>query len=694
MAEWSQVKLPPVLVNTAKIAEKLKDVIEAIAAVVDTISALLDLLKTFLVFVVDPKLALIKAILEAIKQALENLKEAGVFALFMTPDSLADYANNYQGGYPEFEKKFIQSLTDPQDSERPQIGPNGVMGGLFLFFSSGGAGDFLSLLSKLFKLLNRDFVKFPAPVNVKAVPADASGTEVDNSFVNVFSGNDPTPESVLLQWEEPTVGEDVFLDVFSDNKFYIEKSTTQTGTALTTDQIEPRRENPIERGVRREEDGTKLGRDVTDETSGRPVQTWIPVDPNDPFVQPNEVAGHGGLGFLSGSYSYQISDITKGSENGEFYRISSVPEDTELDQINGQYILRRQPLFPYTEYKPSSPVYVSLPDIDFSFDLPTALLNLYRAGYTFRMGLELRDGTDVLAGPEATQPALPQSAFDLESDVSTWGPIQYFSGAMFPQDNIIPFDQARAKVKQDFLVDPIDFDAFGGVDEFMSPRTGLPPHDRFRLTVDRLVEEKVEKLTSRIPNNDTLYEIVQQQYRAFEGDLETFLTSPTSESEFLNSEVRDQVASLLSLIEKQVQPGTPPNWESINFFEELFPEINDLFDVLFNILETLQSSFQTILDDIIDAIEGIQNKLEKITSLLELIEEIIDYILAFNNILGEITLNALWVPPQQGGTAGFSQRFMNASNKPDAGRDDFYSGIVLAFGGGPVARALQFIFGF
>jgi hypothetical protein len=705
MAEWKGFSLPDELVNTAKAGANIGQVVSQAAGAVDALSSLLDVVKTFSSAIADPKLALIRGILQGVKDVISSLEESGVFALFMLPEDLNDLAQNYQGGYDEFEQLYVNSLLDTRDGERPQF-PAGILGGVVLYFDADGAAQIISLISRLTDVFDREGQSYPPPVNVRARPATESGRPVDESIVAAFQDEGERANALLLEWEEPRVANDVFLDIFANNKFYIERAENASGDRIQLEDVPRSQENPIEKSQRKEGDNPQLGRYLKDPSNGKTIRVWNPIDPDDPFVEPGQTEPGERVNFLSGSYSYLVEDIEEGVENGAFYRVRSVPEDVTLDQRRGQYVLERSGVL-YRDSKPSAPAFGSIPDIEYDqFDLPTAILNVFRVGYMLRFDRRIRVNNDAIPGNARLRDSIPNTFYE-SIDTETYQytvdgqaqSVEFFDDQLFDSLNIIDFERARTFVKQDFVQDPFGFDPFGGVDEFLSPRSELADNERLRLAIDRVVEERVEKLTSIMSRNNQLYETFRSRYRENEATIRNFLTSSTPLSEFLDEDLRRDISLLIRLTEGNVQQGTPPNWESVEFVQDILPDVDELFTDLINAIESLEATFETLASDIEDNIEGIQDRLDRLTALIEKIEQAIAFIERIINIL-DFDINILFIPPQEGGTEAFINTFYEAENKPESDPDAFFAGLSFVTGGGPDTstvegpiQALQAIFG-
>lgn len=700
MADWKKFELSDDLLDSAESASQIKDSLEAISSAIDSIKPVLNVLSTFLSGTPDPKLAAVKSILNQFQNALDNLRQSGLFALFMVPENINDLAQNYRGGYDEFEQRFVNSLLDTQDSERPQF-TNGSIGAVLFFIRSENPSDVLQQNNNFLEFFDRETQKYPSPINLQVVPATQNGAPIDRSLIAAFQGKEQ-PENLILQWEEPRVANDVLLDLFANNKFYIEVAEDGRGSRIKEDKVERSRENPLEKEMRKGGNSPRLGRYVERPDSDAPIRVWKPLNPSDPFIQPSQAQENFRTNFLAGSYGYLLDNVSKGIENGKYYRVSSVPNDVDLGEVQGHKVLKKNGRI-FRDSNTSSPVFGAIPDVSYDFDLPTAILNVFRAGYILRLDERLRENNDALAGNAQLERMLPQTILGIEGtevyefqDDNLFRGVRYFSEPLFEKD-ILDFNESRSQIKSDLVQNPSTFDPFGGVDEFLEPRTGLPANDRFRLAIDRLVQQKVEKLIPIISKNDELFEVFQSAYQANQSDIEDLLTSETPLSELLDEDLRGTVATLLRLTEGNVRQGTPPNWESVNLVEDLLPQVDELFEDLFNTISAFEETLTNASGELQSSIEGIQDRLDKITAIISKIEGVIESLEQIQGLLkNEVAF--LYIPPQPGGTSNFIQEVYNSQDKPDSGPQDYFSGAAFAIGGQnpaefkPAQKAIEFLF--
>lgn len=694
-ASWKQLKLPAV---SQGVTDDVRNALQTFSNLLSTAVQILELVQSLLVALKDPRAALINRVVDAVKQFLENLKETGVFFLPAVPQNLRQLVHTYRGGHPRFEEIVLNSLNDTDDPERPQIGPNGQLGGLLVNVVADSGSELLETLRRLIQFINRRFgPKYPAPVNLRTRLGDSNGIPLDKSFAGLFSGNaQKKPSTLILQWEEDAVEGDIFLNLFEDSKFYIEKLQSRSLDDTPQNRPNKAKEGPL--GKKKKNSGGLQNPQIErGRPAGRTIPYWTPVDPNNPFVRPAQMPlSKSRKNFLTGSYAYVIDNQKRGEQFGTYYRVWAVPEATELEKIQGRHVLTLDGEL-YTGSLSSKPVYGVIPKVDPNgFDLPTAIWNTYRAAYLLRFDEDVlgRSGTSLI-GSGRVEPSIPASLLerDLGGNLTTLNPsgtdpVVYYSGSdsggLIPDgDPGMSHKETMQFLNNPLTRDPSEFTPFGGADEFLSPQEDLPPHKQFRLGIDSLIENKVEKLTRILSENDSLFNSFRDRYLSAQPVIEEFLLKASVMPDEFTDESpdspRSKVLGLIRLLEGNIQTGQPPNWQSIQLIDDFLPPISQFLDRLINIVETLQNVVNGAISELSESIESIQDQIRAINELIRLIEEIISLIEKLLQLQNRI--NLLWVPISQGGKQGFSDAVLNSRNKPQSDNDDFTFGFVFAVGG-------------
>ena len=734
MAQWKTFDLdglPPDAVSQA--IEDLSGFIGTLSSFVQTLVQILKALKVFLISFPNPLLAALKAVIQIIEGILSNLRETGLYWLSILPDSVEEM-DRFQGGYDEFERILINSLYDREDPNRPQFGPNAYMGGAVFNFTALNPSDYIEKAMQLQWAFNRlTDLRFPPPVNVQAQPADNLG-QAEGSFtetaLSVFTAeNQRELNTIRLTWEEPK-GQESFLNVFKNAKFYVEQSE-DTGRRT------PQRErSELETSP---QDKEQPPTESLQDRQGKDVVVWEPLDESEPFLYANVFGNLSNpnlfLGPIAGTYGTIIEDIEPGVDNGRFFRVRTVPENVGLQEVEVQTesddstenptkhkLVWGSSGEPYTKSQPSQAVYGFIPGVDTSFDLPSALLNTYRVAYLLRFDRELRNASDeIVIGSDTLSEQVPPPLETLENvgidgggitvdtpSVNDSGTVPTLAVPLFP-DGIQDWETTRRreslKKLQDLPTDILEVGdnligrfktkPFDGSSSFHSDIYGTTPTQRWRNFIDRVASDRIRRVLPELLANEELAATIRSDYQDISSDIEAALTGGI-ESNFGDEEFRRDVKSILGLAEISLTRGQPPNWETIQFFPELLPELDSVLKRAFSLLKSIEGALSSIVQAFTDAIDAITARLRLITSLLDMLDQALSLLELYSELL--FTLNFLFVPPDTGGTSGFVSRVQDASNKPEASPEDFTGGFCFAFGAPStqgfqeVKNAFSFIF--
>jgi hypothetical protein len=723
MAEWKGGELRvadtirPITVGTSNI-------VQGIAGVIETGIAILDLLSSFLVVGQNPLLAGVAVLLEEIRTLLQSLSETGVHSLFIVPETPEEILEA-TGGYGKFEQTFLAALHDLEDPQRPQFSDDSTAGAFFLLLLKDDPSELIPILVQLFSFLARRFeFRYPEPVNVRIKPANQSGVPQER-ILNVFSDASTALTTLRLEWQEPRIANDIFLDFFGKNKFYIERSKSREGDLRLREATSRSVTNPLE--SRNTEQGLGQVIDPFIDDDGDPIYYWEPLNPDNPFVEPKNAWNYtlNRINFLSGSYAYIIEDVEPGQESAYYYRVRSVPADTRLEPVNVTILNAQGKVEEKTVYDlklgderihklcpPSLPVFGFLPDIDLTFDLPSALLNLYRVAYLYRFDARFRltDGTSA-SGPDLLDPSIsdafyqrlkdPSAGIHTFSELDTEGnPIEsliyYFPFGLFDSEKeILNYFKTETSWQNFWYADARTFDPFGGVDEFIAPSINLPTSTRMRLEIDRIALKKVKKLVPFLLANDGLRSIFQTLYLNNEDLIKSLLVEGVGSLDF--KEDRDTIYQMVQFVNGGSRSGNPPNWESIRLLDEIVPIAKTWTDKIFEFLTALNNTLQNTLADLRRTIRSVQDRLAVITELLDLLDDLILSLDLFAQLLPNFQI--LWIEPRRGGNTRLVSEFRNAEDKPTSDAGQVYASFVFAFGGpgkgdvDGITNVFKFLFG-
>lgn len=715
MAEWQNLDLS----STNKIDTAVSGLADIITSVTDFIGLgieFLDLMSSYLDISQNPYLSLFKTILDELVDLLDSLNETSLNGLFITPIVLEDI-EFFKGGYGMFRQMLFESFHDREDPNRPQHPSSSYMGGLLLYMQTKSPADLIRALFSLLSYFGRPFdLRYPVPVEFKVMPCDAFGQAVHN-ITNYFSSDHTKLEHLRLEWQEPRMTNDVFLDIFASNKFYIERSKDVVGKMVVRKMDTGELLSALEKKV----PGPNYVPVLDD--NGLPKFVWEPLNPNDPFLNPLSLSDYlttsTRMNFLAGRYAYVVDNVEKGSQNGYYYRVRSVPYNTSLRPFQGITQTSDGIIEESTLYRleldgrdieelcpPSLPAYGMVPDVDNSFDMPSAILNLFRMAYLLRMDTDVYDsngnlleGSSYLKTPISDmvylrlsshqelvyEEPLPDGSFKVHRTY-------YWENGLFEEEEpILSYEETLQRNEDDILITEID--PFSGVDELLVKTLNLKSNEILCREIDLRVENKIPKIVKYLMENEDLFLYVQNKYRMFEHNCALALKDGIDPNDILsNSQVRLDLLDILRNFERHTPQGTPPNWEAVSLIEDIFPYLGDINVFLINLIRSLTNTFQSSLDQLKATIQGARDRIVVVVELIKEIEDLINKILDLARL--PLDLNYLWIEPGIGGVSYFINEVRNASNNPDASSNQYMSGIALTFGGPSLASIANIVSAF
>lgn len=722
MADWKTFDLGFEAVLDP-INDGLSGIVSGVAGILQAGVAILNVLSSFLIITNNPILAGVELLRAEIINLLADLSESGVYGLFLVPQTL-DELIQYRGGYTKFRQLFISSLNDVDDPNRPQIASTGALGGIILYINSEDPLELILNGIDLFRFFSIPFeVGIPAPINLRAVPAFiGNNTAIKSETLDFLKGDAPAANGFIFEWQEPRYANDVLYDIFGNCKFILERSRSREGVQV----LQPLAEqpsskiNPLDKKADRDGRKQKASKAFLDD-KGRPVYYWEPVNVNDPFIEASDLfddLGEGLLqfGFISGSYAYALITDT-GLDNAYYYRVRAVPRDATLEVRTGIvydadgtekeldfYVLERKGEILSSDTAPASaPVQGYLPDIDTSFDLLTALLNTYRVAYLLRFDSDVyTTAQDLATGSSSLREGILPSIYQTTEGVVFYDndpgvDIAYYPEPLF-DTTITSYEISAEVLGEDLLASAAEFDPFGGVDEFIAPRLDLPPNERIQRAIDQKVDPLVQQIAPGIAKNNGLFELFRQTYTANEALIEGLLTGGLSLSDFNgDNTTRFTIFSLLQLTQGFSTQGQPPNWESIKILESLFPAAAEALNKLFDLILSLENVFQDATSELQNTLQGVEDRLNVVTSLLDQITALIASLTAVLAL--DFDINMLYIPPEAGGNARVISELVNAGDPPPSDPKDYFLALSLLVGGPSVAdvqalvNVLSLIFG-
>lgn len=200
----------------------------------------------------------------------------------------------------------------------------------------------------------------------------------------------------------------------------------------------------------------------------------------------------------------------------------------------------------------------------------------------------------------------------------------------------------------------------------------------------RQVAEKQpsNKVASRIDRMQNVFKLFSYLPRAELDVIPIPFSSEYGSSFFEFVDVEDidwetDIVPILETIEIQYEISEYPDWSKATL-KEVYPELANIVDAIFDPILDLLVSGATIKDKIIALITAIQNKLNELQRIIDYIDKIIEDL---DNILKTTGLHAIFVTSSTG-VSGIKTKMLAATNSPFASKG-FFSGIAILVGGGP-----------
>ena len=693
----------------------LSSVMKALTTFIETGVGAMDVLSSTLSFTENVHLAGFQLLLSEVQSLLTGLSETGIYSLSVMPNSLQSLGR-HRGGFGLFKQTFLESMHDYEDPNRPQISETGALGGVFLVLTEENPAKYIDANIQLHQLFGKECpIRFPTPINLKTRWADSLGMPIENSVL-LFTQEQPT--SLRLEWQEPCPQGGRFLDVFQTSKFYIERSKNREGFLRLREKT-PEESTPLDE----EQEGAGRERYVEPflDNEGNPIYCWEPLNPDDPFIDPILDAAdvsQNRLNFLSGQYAYVIKDLERGIENGYYYRIRAVPRAAKLVPYEALVLNHQKVQETITLYDlvtgiqsiqkscpPSAPILGYLPKIDTSFDLPTAVHNVFRSAYLLRFDtvVTTNSGAQTLMGSGMLDRSLSHvldkiKTASIHQDGSS-EVIKYWGKSLY--DDVEDLKYPTTRVVKSLAVAAQDMDPFGGVDEYLVPLLKMGDRERVRHEIERRTWDLTKKTVKFLVTNESLREMFQEEYLRNQDWIHDVLTNDLAfdSSVFRGSDFfREEIYVLMQILKGGTNLGTPPNWKSLKLLEDLFPIAAEIEQKLFDLLRSINNSFQSIMDDFQDSLASIRQRLLILQRASEALADF-SLVLEVFGALGTLGFSILVIPPETGGTRKFISNFINAEEPPEQNDRQYVAGLVLAYGGNStddfsaIANAFKLLWG-
>lgn len=741
MSNWDtiSIKFDPF----APLIPPLKTALTVLQTVEAVLEALLALIKAFLLDLLNPLKAIISLLLAAIRTILNQIRSTGFSILLVHPDfSQPDFAavlNSVSGPYQSFESKVVGKFFDTSDVFRPTYPDNSTVGMLVFYIGADTPGDLMTQLFALLAFIRHPIILsgLPAPINLRAVPVNKSGSAV-SQFKNLFSSD--LNKALQVEWSMPTApsGKDVpgflnsavsFFNSFRFPNFVVERSELPQGEVVKIDLDNPTVGKSVDYLTKKLQ-VPSVNKSVSlvelDGSGYREFAKKIPINSNSGLVE----------GAFTGTYRYLDDDPSLISGQTYYYRVRAYfGSPTEYLSFSGSDSVKSSSLVKtegnravIKDYggsvvmgKPSAISKGFVPrtlSADSVFNAYTDIYEAVKAGILLnfefppsgqgddQLRVEQKTGWGTLSiagGQIGMLKSAYKDAHSLRDSFLLKTTARRISnnalGSLRSKPALLELLQNKwaggasgttkkvleSKRNWKFI------SVIGGFSRDSSPSSiaSTPTASAGQVQQNALPNKNIAKPPTQRINSYLLKESNYRIDKEFDGPCPVRPVSNDS-SITVTVEERKDLAEFIRITLAAMSGQTSYlSWYSVtvgDLFPVFIPFLNDLEQFILAMLRAINSA----LKEITDIIETIIQKIQALEQLLKTIIQLME-LLKIN-----IKVGVLLVGPTQGSAASLAQSLLASENKPVGNPYGLHSGLVMTFGipgGGSLAalNAIKFI---
>lgn len=244
MANWNAIE---VQIPGKDLLKDVRQLLETLLVYLEVLKAILETIKAFLIDFGNPIKAIVEALMRLIVTLIEALKKSGIYAYWNIPNPLEDPNFSFvSGGFQGFKERFIGSLYDVQDINRPQPIAGASLSQYFLIVVDAQAPyQLIQMVATLIRLLRggMHFYRpaYPPPMGLRVVPVGDAGDPI-LSLAGVFTKR---PKALAVEWSLPTFSPSAdgtftgvtgaLVNEFVPPKWILERSERPLNTELYVD---------------------------------------------------------------------------------------------------------------------------------------------------------------------------------------------------------------------------------------------------------------------------------------------------------------------------------------------------------------------------------------------------------------------------------------------------------------------------
>ena len=705
--EWESlsIKLPG-----QDLLEGARSALETLMVFLEVLKAILETVKLFLIDFGNPIRAIVEALIGLIIDLFESLKRTGLFGYYDLPNPLNDpNFENHKGGYQAFTERFIASLGDTRDPNRPQPAAGSTQSGFTLIVADAeGPIELLRLLKILMGFFNKEFLqpKYAPPANAKVLPLGDSGDPV-LSVVDIFQEQ---PKHLVVSWAmapSGRPGDPGFSDIvesfsteFYPPKWLIEKSSKDVTGEIDIDDLGGGGVGRVTAVI--ESDFELRG------VPGDTIETKVRLSDeyNDPFIQFEEYividATTETATFLLGqlgTFRYIDTDVEQGKTY--YYRVRAFSGDLAVDGNNKlqfatkkptQDVVDRRSLIKWPGDDPvmgqaTGVLRARIPEFIDDFDVIEVLQRTFQVAYSLNFHQPQHpeaefnsDGTpisptepfqvgvgdiDDLAGALASAQFIPIGGSLINEAFGTPDPVTGL-GRELPWQTL---SVRRHSTRLGNLVAGSLLEAGNGPESLK---------DFFEMSLPKGpvgVVPANETLAAQANLKDLVYKLTEVQDNALAGQGGVHAAARLYADAFEDVDVRLNIVAAISFFRRFTLGGTPPDWEQISIFRDIFPWGAQLLYELLAKMQALLDAYSGVVDEIKAFIDLLIRKINTLERFLEYLVSILDFIAKLS--AGFFILS---VPSTEGDTGEWARLIESAGGTPPpSGPGGYTGGVGLAY---------------
>jgi len=682
MAEWKTFKIT---VPGGDIFEDVRSLLETLLVYLEVLKAILDTVKSFLVDFGNPIAALVQALIALIESLFNALKQTGLYALYDLPPPEDVNFTGFVGGYNGFVSRWVGSLYDTKDPNRPQPIPGANQSGYVLFYlEDTNINSLIDKIKALLKFFGGEFrlPRYAAPVGVRVFPVNDKRDPILSASA-VFQSK---PTALVLEWGSPS---DIAVPVTNAASLLMNTGREFVPPKFLIERSEGSASPPV----------YQILSLTSFQKKGNPVYTTVPVretTTREPFLLFQNATtvkpGENTATFLSGATgTYRFIDTSVEPNKTYHYRVRAYSGELTVspDGTIPFGTPTRSPNSDSSDYtldypgvglilgNPSSVVTGRLPSTPEDYNVVGTLESLFLTLFAFNFHrnpdpdatFDTSGRNTGVTGPAqigrgSITPILANTVTEEMSPYATFSPSPV--DGSFPT---LPWEKATVQSRTRVLANTVASAMLanpGTAQQFRSlmlgplPFTPIVSYGLLQNTVN------IQNIVEAIPiqsKDATQFGITPQIVN------ETYLRA------FADGNTRMNLLRVFQFIRSFTLGGKSPDWFSIALLRDVIPWSGQILYELLNKIQALVDAFNGTMAEIRSFIEMIERKIQTLENFVRFIIGILDAIESLS-----ISARVLFVDAGNGGIPAWIGALNSAEgDKPSAGPEEYACSLTVAY---------------